>query len=105
MCIIASELIRLRRTIIREVFEAMKKNKVTSGYAIAWRDYERAAILEIERVLIANTQLKESNFDSGVRGSDKNRLADLAIVCNEGTTAISIKAARAYKNPANDLGT
>jgi len=105
VCDVAAELRRLRRTITREVYDALKDMRITGSYTTVWRQYEDAAIDELILVLKANTDLLDENFDKGEEGSEKNRLADLAIVCAEGTTAVSIKAARSYKNPANDLGT
>jgi hypothetical protein len=106
MCDVAAELIRLRSTITREVFEALKKVDVTTNYTTVWREYEDAAIAQLIRVLQANIgTLQDENFETGERGSEKNRLADLAISCAEGMTAVSIKAARASKSPQNDLGT
>lgn len=105
MCDVTADLIRLRDTIIHEVYEAIKDMRIAGDYETVWHVYENAAISELIRVLKANTGLTDQNFDKGEKGSKKNRLADLAIVCDEGTTAISIKAARSYKKPANDLGT
>ena len=45
------------------------------------------------------------NFDRGTNGREKNRLADLAIVCGRQQIEISIKAARWSANPENDMGT
>jgi hypothetical protein len=87
------------------VYEALKDIRIAGNYTTVWREYEDAAIRELICVLKANTDLVDENFDTGEEGSEKNRLADLAITCNEGTIAISIKAARSYKKPANDLGT
>jgi hypothetical protein len=49
--------------------------------------------------------LTAKNFDSGKTGSEKNRVADLAIVCETNVIEISIKAARRSENPENDMGT
>lgn len=106
MCDVAAELHRLRNIIVREVYEATKEVEIASSYTTVWRDCEDAAVREIIRILKENIPtLTDENFDAGEKGSEKNRLADLAIICDEGTTAISIKAARVGSNPQNDLGT
>lgn len=105
MCDVAAELQRLRNVVVGEVYDALKEVEIAAGYTTVWREFEDAANKEIIRVLKANTTLTDENFNTGEVGREKNRLADLAIVCNEGAIAISIKTARTKKNPQNDLGT
>jgi hypothetical protein len=108
MCNVRSKLTLLRHTIIQEVYDALKETESETSYTTIWREYEAAAIKEIIRVLIANIPtFTKDNFEMGDEGSEKNRLADLAVVCAEGKTVISIKTAKNTKTggPRNDLGT
>lgn len=107
MCDIAAELDHLRQTIIKEVFEALEETEHDTDYTVVWQVYEKAVIEEIIKVLKANIKtLNDDSFEVGVKGKGKNRVADLAVKCIEGTTSISIKAARTGGSiPANDLGT
>jgi hypothetical protein len=106
VCDVAAVLDSLKNIIVREVSIALKASVHESSYTTVWRDYEDDATEVICRILKEYIpSLTDENFARGVKGKEKNRLADLAVLCNEGNTAIAIKAARRSDNPENDLGT
>jgi hypothetical protein len=84
----------------------LKKQRITASYTVVWRQFEEAAVDALcEELPKRITGLGVTNFDRGKTGHEKNRLADLAVVCTDGTIEISVKAARKLVNPENDLGT
>jgi hypothetical protein len=106
VCDVTATLDALKITIIKEVTIALKASVHESSYTTVWRDYEDDATEVICKILKEHIpSLRDENFARGVKGKEKNRLADLAILCSEGNTAIAIKAARRSDNPENDLGT
>jgi hypothetical protein len=71
-----------------------------------WRQFEDAVVDALYEVLPKHIpQLSERNFDRGKSGREKNRMADLAILCGNELIEVSIKSARRSANPENDLGT
>lgn len=103
---IAGRLDVLKETIAAEVTTRIKTNVLSTSYTTVWRQFENAAIKALENILPRHIpELTATNFDSGKVGREKNRLADLAIVCGTNQIEISIKAARASANPENDMGT
>jgi hypothetical protein len=104
MCDVANTLDNIREEIVEHITGRLEA--IEASYTTVWRNYEDAAItafIEIVRHHIPT--LTDNNFQTGVTGREKNRIADLAIVCQEGSTLISIKTADSAKNPENDLGT
>lgn len=84
----------------------LKTNAFRTSYTTAWRQFEDAAIDALCELLPRQVAgLSEKSFDRGRPGREKNRLADLAVVCGTNQIEISIKAARSSANPENDLGT
>jgi len=103
---IASRLDALKETIAAEVTARIKTNVLSTSYTTVWRQFEDAAIEALEEILPRHIpELTATNLDRGKTGREKNRVADLAVVCPDGTIEISIKAARGTANPENDLGT
>jgi hypothetical protein len=103
---VAERMDSLREQIVSEVTEAMKASAHTTSYTTVWRNFEQAAIEGLCSSLKRHiTGLTDKHLDLGVQGREKNRLADLAIVCTDGTVEISIKASRRSENPENDMGT
>jgi hypothetical protein len=103
---ISSKLDALKETIVAEVTAALKTNAPKASYTTVWRDYEDAAIDALCIVLKKHVEsLTDNNFDRGKSGKEKNRLADLTIVCSDQQIEISIKTARRSANPENDMGT
>jgi hypothetical protein len=103
---VAAKLDSLKATIAAEVTARMSTNIVQGSYTTVWRQFEDAAIDALGVVLPKHIAgLSEKNFDRGTTGREKNRLADLAIVCGTNVIEISIKAAQRTGNPENDLGT
>jgi hypothetical protein len=106
MCDIVAELDSLKDTIVREVVASFRASLHKSSYTIVWRDLEDQAIEALCKILKTHIKgLNDKNFERGIEGKEKNRLADLAVLCNEGNTALAIKTARGSDNPENDLGT
>ena len=102
----AKQMDSLREIIATEITAAMRTNRMAGSYTTVWRQFEDAAIIELERILPRHIpELTTTNFDSGKAGKEKNRLADLAIVLGGERIEISIKAARRSGNPENDMGT
>jgi len=96
----------LKETIAAEVTERIKTNVLSTSYTTVWRQFENVAIEALENILPRHIpELTATNFDSGKVGREKNRLADLAIVCGTNVIEISVKAARRSENPENDMGT
>ncbi len=103
---IAGRLDALKETIATEVAARIKTNVLSTSYTTVWRQFENTAIEALENILPRHIpELTATNFDSGKAGREKNRLADLAIVCGTNQIEISIKAARRPENPENDMGT
>lgn len=104
MCDVANILDGIKEEIAAYITARLEA--IETSYTTVWRNYEDSAIaafIEIVREHIPT--LTDDNFQMGEEGREKNRIADLAIVCEEGSTLISIKTADAAKNPENDLGT
>jgi hypothetical protein len=103
---LAVKLDALRETVAAEVMTALQATAPKTSYTTVWRDYEDAAIDALYMVLKKHVEsLTDKNFDRGKTGKEKNRLADLAIVCDGRQIEISIKTARRSANPENDMGT
>jgi hypothetical protein len=103
---VVAKLDELKETLAQEVTAAMATNRYATSYTTVWRNFEddaQAALCESLKKHIPG--LTDKNFDIGQTGSEKNRLADLAIVCGKETVEVSIKAARGTQNPENDMGT
>jgi len=95
-----------KKTIGAEVSARLATNRLAGSYTTAWRPFEDAAIDALCAILPRHVAgLSQTNFDRGQPGREKNRPADLAVLCPDGTIEISIKSARASANPENDLGT
>lgn len=89
-----------------ELTTRLSTNVVRGSYTTAWRQFEDLAIEALKEVLPKHVpELGPTNFDAGIAGREKNRLADFALRCGPNTIEISIKAARRDGNPENDLGT
>lgn len=103
---VAQKLDALKETIASEVADELQRTNFASSYTTVWREYEDAAIDSLYRILPKHIEgLSETNLDRGKTGKEKNRLADLAVVCGNEMIEISIKASRASANPENDMGT
>lgn len=103
---VASRLDALAGTISSEVTEALKSSSYKTSYTTVWRNIEDDAIAALCSSLKGHIDgLSDKNFDQGKTGSEKNRLADLAIVCGKQTIEVSVKAARKSQEPSNDIGT
>ena len=103
---VAARLDSLKQTIAAEVTAELQRTNLTGSYTVVWRAYEDAVIVALEKILPRHIpELSARNFDAGLTGKEKNRLADFAIVCGKDVIEISIKAARASANPENDMGT
>lgn len=101
-----AELDRLQATLTAEVADALRTNRYAASYTTVWRDLETDATAAFCAALQRHvTGLTAANFDTGQTGSEKNRVADLAIRCGRETIEVSLKAARRTANPENDLGT
>jgi hypothetical protein len=104
--VVAAKLDSLKDTIAAEVTACLNTNLAHGSYTTAWRQFEDAAIDALCLVLPKHIAgLSERNFDRGTTGHEKNRLADLAIVCGTNIIEVSIKAAQRTGNPENDMGT
>jgi len=96
----------LREPLATALAARLKTNVFKSSYTTVWRQFEDAAIDALcEWLPHRIARLSATNFDRGKTGREKNRLADLAVVCTDGTIEVSVKAARGPANPENDLGT
>jgi hypothetical protein len=103
---VAEKLDAIKETIAREVTVQLQRTNFSSSYTTVWRQFEDAAIDALYEVLPKHIpQLSEKNFDRGKSGREKNRMADLAILCGNELIEVSIKSARRSANPENDLGT
>ena len=104
--VVAAKMDELKETIASETTAALNTKRIAGNYTTVWRQFEDAAIEELERILPRHIpELAATNFDSGTSGREKNRLADLAIVLGGEKIEISIKTARRSANPENDMGT
>jgi len=103
---VAEGLDALKAVVCGAVEARLKTNTLRGSYTTVWRQFEEAAIDALCDTLPRHIPgLQAGAFDRGQPGQDKNRLADLAIVCDDGVIEVSIKTARATANPENDLGT
>ncbi len=103
---VARKLDMLKETIASEVTAELLRTNFASSYTTIWRAYEDTAIDALIEILPKHVEgLTETNFDRGKSGREKNRLADLAIICGNEQIEVSIKASRASANPENDMGT
>lgn len=103
---VAAKLDSLKDTIATEVTARLSTNLVHGSYTTVWRQFEDAAIDALCEILPKHIAgLSEMNFDRGTTGREKNRLADLAVVCGTNVIEVSIKAAQRTGNPENDMGT
>lgn len=106
MCDIAATLDLNKNRIAAELAQALKPLVFGTSYINVWHDFEKAALELLPSILKKYAKcLTDDDFQFGVTGTEKNRLTDLGVLCNDGFTAISIKAARKSKSPRNDLGT
>lgn len=103
---VAAKLDAVKDSIAREINVELQRTNFSSSYTTVWRQFEDAAIDALCLVLPKRIpQLSQTNLDRGESGREKNRLADLAILCGDGQIEISVKSARRSANPENDLGT
>ncbi len=103
---VAEKLDSLKDTIATEVTARLSTNLVHGSYTTVWRQFEDAAIDALCEILPTHIAgLSPENFDRGTTGREKNRLADLAIICGTNVIEVSIKAAQRTGNPENDMGT
>ena len=103
---VAAKLDSLKDIIAAEVTGRLSTNIVHGSYTTVWRQFEEVAIDALCAVLPQHIDgLSGTNFDRGTTGREKNRLADLAIVCGTNVIEVSIKAAQRAGNPENDMGT
>lgn len=103
---VATKLDAFRDAIAAEVTGRLMTNIMHGSYTTVWRQFEDAAIEALGVVLPKHIAgLSEKNFDRGTTGREKNRLADLTIVCGTNVIEVSIKAAQRSGNPENDMGT
>lgn len=103
---LAEQLDGLKAVLCTEIQARLETNILRGSYTTVWRQFEEAAIEALCEALPRHVPgLRAGAFDRGQPGQEKNRLADLAIVCADGVIEISIKTARAAANPENDLGT
>ncbi|MCG3149043.1 MAG: hypothetical protein PCFJNLEI_02500 [Verrucomicrobiae bacterium] len=103
---VVAKLDKLKATLADEVTSALATNRYATSYTTVWRNFEDDAQAALCTALQKHIPgLTQKNFDTGQAGSEKNRLADLAIVCGGQTIEVSIKAARGSQNPENDMGT
>ena len=103
---VVAKLDELKETLASEVTTALTTNRYTASYTTVWRNFEddaQAAFCVALKKHIPG--LTDKNFDTGLTGSEKNRLADLAIICGKQTIEISMKASRGGENSENDMGT
>ncbi len=103
---VAGKLDSLKDTIAAELTVRLGTNSLRGSYTTVWRQFEDLAIAAFAEILPRHVpELDAKNFDTGQPGREKNRLADLAIVCGTNTIEVSIKAARSSGQPENDMGT
>jgi hypothetical protein len=102
----AARLDGMKDVISAELTARLSTNVVRGSYTTVWRQFEDLAIDALKAIVPKQIpELGTTNFDGGQLGREKNRLADLAIICGTNTIEISIKAARGTGQPENDLGT
>jgi hypothetical protein len=103
---VADQLDLLRTNIASELTARLGTNTVRGNYTTVWRQFEDLAVAGLKEILPRHIEgLTPQNFDAGQTGREKNRLADLAIVCGTNVIEISVKASRSSGQPENDLGT
>ena len=103
---VAARLYALKDVIARETTSILCTNSFKTSYTTVWRAFEDSAITAFCAVLKKHIpDLGAENFDRGKTGKEKNRLADLAIICGAEQIEVSVKAARRSANPENDMGT
>lgn len=103
---VAEQLDSLRTNIATELTARLSTNTIRGNYTTVWRQFEDLAIEALKEILPRHIEgLTDKSFDAGTAGREKNRLADLAIVCGTNIIEISVKASRATGQPENDMGT
>ncbi len=103
---VAARIDELKTNVVAEVTQALETKTLATSYTTVWRDFEDDAIAAMCRAMKQDIPgLSDANFDKGQTGSEKNRLADLAIRVGGQVIEVSLKAARAGQNPENDIGT
>jgi hypothetical protein len=103
---VVAKLDELKATLATEVTQALATNRYTASYTTVWRNFEDDAQAALCAALKKHIPgLTDKNFGTGQTGSEKNRLADLAIVCGRQTIEVSVKASRGGQNSENDMGT
>jgi hypothetical protein len=103
---VVAKLDEMKDTLAAEVTEAMKTNAYATSYTTVWRNFEDDAEVAFRESLKKHIPgLTDKNFDVGQTGSEKNRLADLAIMVSNQAIEVSVKAARGSQSPENDMGT
>jgi hypothetical protein len=103
---VAAQLESLKDTIAAEVTVRLGTNIFHGSYTTVWRLFEDAAIDALCETLPKDIAgLSAKHFDRGTTGREKNRPADLAIVCGTNVIEVSIKASQRSGNPENDMGT
>jgi hypothetical protein len=103
---VATQLDALKDSIATETTSILQTNTFKTSYTTVWRSFEDSAIEAFCVVLSKHIpELRAENFDRGKTGQEKNRLADLAIICGAEQIEVSVKAARRSANPENDMGT
>lgn len=103
---VVAKLDELKGTFAAEVTDALKTNSYNASYTTVWRNFEDDAEAAFRESLKRHLPgLTDKNFDVGQTGSEKNRLADLAIVVSNQTIEVSVKASRSGQNSENDMGT
>jgi len=104
--VVSTQLDLLKTHIAAELTTQLGTNVIRGSYTTVWRQFEDLAIVALKDILPRHIpELGPTNFDGGKAGSEKNRLADFAIVCGTNTIEVSIKSARNSGQPENDLGT
>lgn len=96
---------RRRAEIERAIVRETRNFRPKGSYKTIWRKFEREGIRCLQAVLPFQFRGKQVQFDVGKKGQDKNRKADLVMSVGAERLKLSIKSARAGKNPENDLGT
>jgi hypothetical protein len=103
---VSIQLEAFKTNIAAEVTAELQRTNFATSYTTVWRAYEDGAIDALCEILPRHIPaLTATNFDRGKSGREKNRLADLAVICGTNLIEISIKAARSSANPENDMGT
>src|SRR5262245_33122454 len=106
MAFIAEKLDELKDDIVRDVTAELKDFADETSYTTVWRVLEDKGIPVICQIFASRVpELKDKNFDYGIKGKEKNRTADLAVRTDSENIIISVKTARKGRNSENDLGT